>query len=46
VADAEFDVSDCAFQDEFAELTEQGSRTNDLAVFAAERTNVDSAFER
>jgi len=37
VADAQFDVSDGAFQDEFAELTELRSSANDLAVFAAER---------
>jgi hypothetical protein len=37
VADAEFDVSHRAFQDEFSELTEPGLRTNDLAVFAPER---------
>ncbi len=37
MADAEFDVFDGAFQDEFAELTEPGSRTNDFAVFAAQR---------
>jgi hypothetical protein len=46
VGDAEFDISDGAFQIEFAELTKPGSRTNDLAVFAAQRENVDSAFER
>jgi len=39
VADAEFDVSQRAFQDEFSELTEPGSRTNDRAVFAPEREN-------
>jgi len=37
VAHNNFDVSDSAFQDEFAELTEPGSGANDLAVFAPER---------
>jgi hypothetical protein len=37
VAEAKFDVSDGAFQDEFAELSEPGSSANDLAVFAARR---------
>ena len=37
MADAEFDVSDNAFQDEFAELTELGSSSNNLTVFAAQR---------
>jgi hypothetical protein len=37
VADAEFDVSDGAFQDEFAELIEPGSCTNNLTGFAAKR---------
>lgn len=37
MADAQFDVSHRAFQHELAELTEPGSRTNDLAVFAPQR---------
>ena len=35
MADAKFDVSDSAFQDEFAELTEPRSSSNDLTVFSA-----------
>lgn len=37
MANAQFDVSDSVFQNEFAKLTEPGSGANDLAVFAAER---------
>ena len=37
MAAAEFDVSDCAFQNVFAELTEPGSSPNDLTVFSAKR---------
>jgi len=37
VADTAFDVSDSAFQDELSELTEPGSSSNNLTVFAAQR---------
>lgn len=46
MADAEFNVSDSTFQDEFTELTEPGSSPNDLAAFAPERENIDSTFKR
>ena len=36
MTDTEFDVSDGKFQDEFAELTKLGLRTNDFAVFASQ----------
>jgi hypothetical protein len=39
VADVEFDVSDSAFQNEFAELTKPGSSANDFAVLAPQREN-------
>jgi len=37
VADAQFDVSDSAFQDKFAEVTKPRSNANDLAVFSTQR---------